>query len=159
MVGRWGSAPGCRSSAGGVWYQRAADLLHHQGWPQSVLYRSCRWLIRAAGAAARASCRTATVRLSLAVRVAATRGRTFEQELDLSALSDEGVMVRKRRSRCRAIGKRAPILLEAAPNARWWLDFVHDQFVASSAFHEVDDVTRKCLAAIPDISTSGRLVA
>ena len=31
---------------------------------------------------------------------------------------EEGLMVRKRRSRRRAIGTRAPILIEARPNAR-----------------------------------------
>src|SRR5690606_30071800 len=41
---------------------------------------------------------------------------------------EEGLAVRKRRSRRRAVGTRAPILVEARPNARWSLDFVHDQF-------------------------------
>jgi len=41
---------------------------------------------------------------------------------------EEGLTVRKRRSRRRAIGTRAPILVEAKANARWSLDFVHDQF-------------------------------
>lgn len=41
---------------------------------------------------------------------------------------EEGPMVRKRRSRRRAIGTRAPILVGAKANARWSLDFVHDQF-------------------------------
>lgn len=35
--------------------------------------------------------------------------------------------LRKRRTRRKAIGTRAPILVEAKPNARWSLDFVHDQ--------------------------------
>jgi len=70
--------------------------------------------------------------------------------------------VRKRRSRRRAIGTRAPILIEARPNARWSLDFVHDQFATGRRFrilNVVDDVTRECLAAIPDTSISGRRVA
>jgi transposase InsO family protein len=41
---------------------------------------------------------------------------------------EEGLTVRKRRVRRRAVGARAPILVEARPNARWSLDFVHDQF-------------------------------
>ena len=41
---------------------------------------------------------------------------------------EEGLAVRKRRARRRAVGVRAPILVEATPNARWSLDFVHDQF-------------------------------
>ncbi len=41
---------------------------------------------------------------------------------------EEGLTVRKRRARRRAIGMRAPIPVEAKPNARWSLDFVSDQF-------------------------------
>ena len=40
---------------------------------------------------------------------------------------EEGLTVRKRRGRKRAVGTRAPILTVAAPNARWSVDFVHDQ--------------------------------
>jgi transposase InsO family protein len=75
---------------------------------------------------------------------------------------EEGLSVRKRRARRRAVGARAPILVEARPNARWSLDFVHDQFVCGRRFrilNIVDDVTRECLAAIPDTSISGRPVA
>ena len=75
---------------------------------------------------------------------------------------DEGLTVRKRRARRRAVGTRAPILVEARPNARWSLDFVHDQFACGRRFRVlniVDDVTRECLAAIPDTSISGRRVA
>jgi hypothetical protein len=36
--------------------------------------------------------------------------------------------MRKRRARRKAVGARAPILVEARPNARWSTDFVHDQF-------------------------------
>jgi transposase InsO family protein len=53
-------------------------------------------------------------------------------------------------------------LVEALPNARWSLDFVHDQFANGQRFRVlivVDDVTRECLAAIPDTSISGRRVA
>ena len=66
---------------------------------------------------------------------------------------EEGLMVRKRKSRRRAAGLRAPIPVEAKPNARWSLDFVHDQFASGRRFripNIVDDVTRECLAAIPD---------
>ena len=75
---------------------------------------------------------------------------------------EEGLTVRKRRSRRRAIGTRAPILVEAKANARWSLDFVHDQFAGGRRFrilNVVDDVTRECLAAIPDTSICGRRVA
>jgi len=75
---------------------------------------------------------------------------------------EEGLSVRKRRARRRAVGTRAPILVEARPNARWSLDFVHDQFACGRRFrilNVVDDVTRECLAAIPDTSISGQRVA
>jgi transposase InsO family protein len=71
---------------------------------------------------------------------------------------EEGLSVRKRRARRRAVGTRAPILVEARPNARWSLDFVHDQFASGRRFRVlniVDDVTRECLAAIPDTSIPG----
>ena len=75
---------------------------------------------------------------------------------------EEGLTVRKRRARRRTVGVRAPILIEARPNARWSLDFVHDQFGCGRRFrilNIVDDVTRECLAAIPDTSISGKRVA
>ena len=65
---------------------------------------------------------------------------------------EEGLTVRKRRSRRRAVGTRAPIFVDAAANARWSLDFVHDQFACGRRFRVlniVDDATRECLAAIP----------
>ena len=71
---------------------------------------------------------------------------------------EEGLSVRKRQARRRAVGTRAPILVEAKANARWSLDFVHDQFASGRRFRVlniVDDVTRECLAAIPDTSISG----
>jgi transposase InsO family protein len=75
---------------------------------------------------------------------------------------EEGLTVRKRRARRRAGGTRTPILVEARVNARWSLDFVHDQFALGRRFrilNIVDDVTRECLAAISDTSISGRRVA
>lgn len=47
-------------------------------------------------------------------------------------------------------------------NARWSLDFVHDQFANGRRFrilNIVDDVTKECLGAIPETSISGRRVA
>jgi putative transposase len=75
---------------------------------------------------------------------------------------EEGLTVRKRRARRKAIGMRAPIPVEAKPNARWSLDFVSDQFANGRRFrilNIVDDVTKECLGAIPDTSISGRRVA
>ena len=70
--------------------------------------------------------------------------------------------VRKRKARRRAVGTRTPILVEAKVNARWSLDFVHEPFALGRRFrilNIVDDVTRACLAAIPDTSISGKRVA
>ena len=75
---------------------------------------------------------------------------------------EEGLTVRKRKARRKAIGTRTPILVEAKINARWSLDFVHDQLAQGRRFrilNVVDDVTRECLAAIPDTSISGKRVA
>jgi putative transposase len=75
---------------------------------------------------------------------------------------EEGLGVRKRKGRKRAIGVRASLLVEARPNARWSLDFVHDQMANGRRFrilNVVDDVTHECLAAIPDTSISGHRVA
>jgi putative transposase len=75
---------------------------------------------------------------------------------------EENLAVRKRRVRRKAIGTRAPILVEAKPNARWSLDFVHDQMTNGRRFRVLnilDDVTKECLAAVPDTSISGVRVA
>lgn len=75
---------------------------------------------------------------------------------------EEGLMVRKRKSRRRAAGLRAPIPVEAKPNARWSLDFEHDQMANGRRFRVLnitDDVTHECLGAIPDTSIPGHRVA
>ena len=75
---------------------------------------------------------------------------------------EEGLSVRKRRGRKKATGTRAPLLTVAVPNARWSVDFVHDQFAYGRRFrifNVIDDVTKECLAAVVDTSISGRRVA
>ncbi|MDD3446639.1 MAG: IS3 family transposase [Zavarzinia sp.] len=75
---------------------------------------------------------------------------------------EEGLSVRRRRGRRRAVGTRAPLALPALPNQRWSLDFVHDQLGDGRRFRVlniVDDVTRECLRAVVDTSLSGRRVA
>jgi putative transposase len=75
---------------------------------------------------------------------------------------EEGLTTRKRKARRKAIGTKTPILIEARANSRWSLDFVLDQFACGRRFrvlNVVDDVTRECLAAIPDTLISGRRVA
>ncbi|MBD3771890.1 MAG: IS3 family transposase [Rhodobacterales bacterium] len=74
---------------------------------------------------------------------------------------EEGLAVRRRCSRKRAVGTRAPAPVLAMPNQRWSLDFVHDQLASGRRFRVlsvVDDVTGECLAAVPDTSISGHRV-
>jgi putative transposase len=74
---------------------------------------------------------------------------------------EEGLSVRRRRGRKRAIGARALRHGVTLPNQRWSLDFVHDQFADGRRFrvlNVVDEATRECLAAIPDTSISGKRV-
>ncbi len=66
---------------------------------------------------------------------------------------EEGLTVRRRKGRKRPVGARAPAPVIALPNQRWSLDFVHDQLASGRRFrvlNVVDDVTRECLAAVPD---------
>jgi putative transposase len=75
---------------------------------------------------------------------------------------EERLMVRKRGGRKRALGTRTPMPGAALPNDRWSLDFVSDQFVCGRRFRVLgiyDDCTRECLAAVADVSLSGRRVA
>jgi putative transposase len=124
------------------------------------------------------SCRPPDTELRLRLRELANERKRFgyrrlfvllRQEGEASGINriyrlyrEEGLTVRKRRARRRAVGARVPVLVEARTNARWSLDFVHDQFACGRRFrilNIVDDLTRECLAAIPDTSISGRRVA
>lgn len=74
---------------------------------------------------------------------------------------EERLMVRKRGGRKRALGTRAPMMVPSRPNDRWSLDFVSDQLASGRRFRILaifDDCTRECLAAVADISLSGRRV-
>lgn len=73
----------------------------------------------------------------------------------------EGLAVRKRKGRRRAVGLRAPLDVAIRPNSRWSLDFVHDQLACGRRFrilNVIDEATRECLAAVVDTSISGRRV-
>jgi putative transposase len=74
---------------------------------------------------------------------------------------EEGLAVRRRRARRRALGERAPIGLPAAPNQRWSLDFLADQLGNGRRFRilaVIDDFSRECLATIVDTSLPGMRV-
>ena len=66
---------------------------------------------------------------------------------------EEGLTVRKRKARRRAVGTRTPILVEAKVNARWSLDFVHDQFALGRRFR-----IRGCDSRIANARCPGALV-
>src|SRR3974390_3717476 len=75
---------------------------------------------------------------------------------------EEKLAVRRGGGRKRAIGTRAPMMVPAALNDRWSLDFVSDQLTDGRRFRifaVVDDCTRECLALVADTSLSGSRVA
>jgi putative transposase len=75
---------------------------------------------------------------------------------------EEGLKVRRRGGRKRALGTRAPMTMPQGPNQRWSLDFVSDAFACGRRFRilcVVDDFTRECLALVADTSLSGARVA
>jgi putative transposase len=74
---------------------------------------------------------------------------------------EEGLMVRRHHGRKRATGSRVPLVAVAVPNARWSIDFIHDQMTCGRRFrilNILDDVTQECLAAVADTAISGRRV-
>ena len=71
---------------------------------------------------------------------------------------EEGLAVRRRRGRRRAVGARAPIVVPQELNQRWSLDFVSDQLANGRRFrllNVIDDFNSECLASVPDFSLSG----
>ena len=71
---------------------------------------------------------------------------------------EEGLQVRKRGGRKRALGTRRPMIVPEAANQRWSLDFVSDALTDGRRFRifaVVDDHTRECLALVADTSLSG----
>ena len=75
---------------------------------------------------------------------------------------EEGLSVRKRGGRKRAVGTRTPMAIPQGPNQRWSLDFVSDSLSCGRRFrilNVIDDFSRECLAAVVDTSLSGERVA
>jgi len=75
---------------------------------------------------------------------------------------EEGLQVRRRSGRKRALGTRAPLALPQGPNQRWSLDFLSDALAGGRRFRIlaiVDDFTRECLLLVPDTSLPGLRVA
>jgi len=75
---------------------------------------------------------------------------------------EEGLTVRKRGGRKRAIGTRAPIAVPSGVNERWSLDFVSHSFMDGRRFRilcVVDDHSRECLVLVADTSIGGHRLA
>ncbi len=75
---------------------------------------------------------------------------------------EEGLTVRKRGGRKRALGARAPMTIPQGANQRWSLDFVSDSLADGRRFrilNVIDDFNRECLATVVDTSLSGIRVA
>ena len=69
--------------------------------------------------------------------------------------------MRRRKSRRRIAVARTPIPGPEGPNSRWSVDFVHDQLVTGRRFRVlniIDHITKERLAAVADISLSGKRV-
>ncbi|ANB35367.1 putative transposase [Rhodovulum sulfidophilum] len=69
--------------------------------------------------------------------------------------------MKRRRGRKKATGTRAALLVEAVPNVRRSVDFVHDQLTSSRRLHILNviaDVTKECLATVVDTFISRRSV-
>jgi putative transposase len=90
-----------------------------------------------------------------------SEGWTLNRKKTQRLYGEEGLAVRRRRSRHRIAVARAPIPRPDGPNSRWSTDFVHDQLANGRRFRVltiIDDVTKECLAAVPETSLSGKRV-
>ncbi len=92
----------------------------------------------------------------------AKQGLAMNQKRFRRLYREEGLTVRKRSGRKRAVGTRAPLSLPLKPNERWSIDFVADRFTDGRPFRIlslIDDFSRECLALIPDTSLPGLRVS
>ena len=110
---------------------------------------------------ARGPCRGSAAASAIAVArlPLAREGIVVNHEKLRRLYREEGLQVRRRGGRKRALGTRAP---PDGPNRRRSLDFVSDAFADGRRFRilaVVDDVTRECPALVADTSLSGMRVA
>jgi len=92
----------------------------------------------------------------------AREGIVMNRKKLLRLYREEGLKVRRRGGRKRALGTRMPMTLPQAPNQRWSLDFVSDALTDGRRFRilaVMDDFTRECLCLVADTSLSGVRVA
>jgi putative transposase len=81
----------------------------------------------------------------------AREGITPNHKKHLRIYREEGLRVRRRGGRKRALGTRRPMVLPDGPNQRWSLAFVSDSLICGRRFrilYVVDDYTRECLALV-----------
>lgn len=74
---------------------------------------------------------------------------------------EEGLQVRRRRRKRRAVVPRVPVAVPTRPNERWSMDFVRDTLGDGRVircFTLVDDCTRECPAIEVDVSLPGERV-
>ena len=94
--------------------------------------------------------------------MAKRKGRHMNLKKVYRLYREEGLAVRRRRGRKRAIGARAPLHQAQRPNQIWVLDFMSDMLETGRRFRvfNVDDqLTREGLAAEVDTSLPGPRVA
>jgi putative transposase len=92
----------------------------------------------------------------------AREGLVLNHKKLLRIYREEGLKVRRRGGRKRALGTGGPMPMPQGPNQRWSLDFVSEAFACGRRFRilcVLDDFTRECLALVADKSLSGARVA
>ncbi len=94
--------------------------------------------------------------------MAKRKGRRMNLKKIYRLYREEGLAVRRRRGRKRAIGTRAPLHQAQRPNQIWVLDFMSDMLETGRrlrVFNVEDQLTREGLAAEVDTSLPGPRVA
>jgi putative transposase len=90
--------------------------------------------------------------------MAKRRGRRMNLKKVYRLYREEGLAVRRRRGRKRALGTRAPLHRAERPNAIWVLDFISDVLQTGRrfrVFNVEDQLTREGLVAEADTSLPG----
>jgi putative transposase len=93
--------------------------------------------------------------------MAKRKGRPMNLKKVYRLYREEGLTVRRRRGRKRALGTRAPLKIAARPNDIWVLDFMSDVLDSGRRFRVFaaeDQLTRTGLVAEVDTSLPGRRV-
>jgi putative transposase len=94
--------------------------------------------------------------------MAKRKGRRMNLKKVYRLYREEGLAVRRRRGRKRALGMRAPLRQASRPNEIWVLDFMSDVLQAGRrfrVFNVEDQLTREGLVAEVDTSLPGLRVA